>query len=78
VLAWAYANPGTQAIIDDLSGRRCADALGIPVRGTLGLVLAAKKRGKIASARAAIDRLLDSGMYLSESVLKKSLALVGE
>lgn len=78
VLSWAWANQGAEAIIDDLSGRRCADALGIPVRGTLGLVLAAKRRGKIASARATIDRLLDNGMYLSEEVLKKALALVEE
>jgi predicted nucleic acid-binding protein len=32
VLAWAYTHPGTEAIVDDLAGRRCAAALGIPVR----------------------------------------------
>jgi len=41
VLTWAYANPNTEVIIDDLAARRCASALGIPVRGTLGLVLTA-------------------------------------
>jgi predicted nucleic acid-binding protein len=30
VLTWAYPHPGTEAIIDDLAGRRCATALGIP------------------------------------------------
>ena len=49
VLAWAYANQGTEAIIDDLAGRRCAAALRMPVRGTLGLVLVATQRGKIAT-----------------------------
>lgn len=45
VLTWAYTHPGTEVIIDDLAARRCATALEIPFRGTLGLVLAAKRRG---------------------------------
>ena len=38
VLAWAYTHPGSEALIDDLVGRRCAAAFNIPVR-TLGLAL---------------------------------------
>ena len=34
--------------------------------GTLGLVLAAKRRGLIPSARAVVEALIDSGMYLSD------------
>jgi predicted nucleic acid-binding protein len=45
VLAWALAHPGTRAVIDDLEGRRCAESLGIPLRGTVGLVLRARRRG---------------------------------
>jgi len=36
------------------------------VVGTLGLVLAAKRRGLIPSARAVVEALIDSGMYLSD------------
>ncbi|MEN8218617.1 MAG: hypothetical protein ABFS56_20060 [Pseudomonadota bacterium] len=43
VLTWAYVNPNSEVILDDLAARRCASALGIPVRGTLGLVLTAKQ-----------------------------------
>jgi predicted nucleic acid-binding protein len=78
VLAWAHANPGTVAILDDLAARRCAATLRIPVRGTLGLVLAAKQRGRIPAARPVLESLRDSGMYLSDPVLNKALALVGE
>ena len=56
VLAWAFANPGTLAILDDLAARRCAATLRIPVRGTLGLVLLAKQRGRIAAARPVLER----------------------
>jgi predicted nucleic acid-binding protein len=78
VLAWAYTHPGTEAIVDDLAGRRCAAALGIPVRGTLGLVLTAKRRGRITDARAVLERLRQAGMYLSDRVMNQALALVGE
>ena len=78
VLAWSYVNAGSEAIIDDLAGRRCAAALGIPVRGTLGLVLVAKRRGQIASARSVLDQLRQSGMYLSDRILNEALTLVGE
>ena len=40
VLAWAYANPGTEAICDNRAARRLATTLGIPVQGTVALVLA--------------------------------------
>jgi predicted nucleic acid-binding protein len=78
VLAWAHANPGTLAILDDLAARRCAATLKVPVRGTLGLVLLAKQRGRIPAARPILETLRASGMYLSDSVSNKALALVGE
>ena len=78
VLSWALAHPGAEAIVDDLAARRCAATLQIPVRGTLGLVLLAKRRGVIPSARNVLNQLRDSGMYLSDRVLNEALALVGE
>ena len=78
VLAWAQAHAGAEAIIDDLAGRRCAAAFGIPVRGTLGLILTAKERGRIAEARPVLVQLRLAGMFLSDRVMNQALALVGE
>lgn len=78
VLAIARTNPGLEAIIDDLAGRRCAALLGIPVRGTLGIVLAAKRRGHIAAARPILEDLIHAGLYLSRAVLDEALQRVGE
>jgi predicted nucleic acid-binding protein len=78
VLAWAHAHPGALAIVDDLAGRRCAAALRIAVRGTLGLVLIAKQRGQIKGARPVLESMRVSGMYLSDGVMNRALALVGE
>ena len=78
VLAWAMAHPGACAIIDDLQGRRCAESLGIRLRGTVGLVLRARRAGLIESAHAALDRLRSAGMYLSERICAEVLKEVGE
>jgi predicted nucleic acid-binding protein len=78
VLSWCAARPGTDAILDDLTARNCADALGIPVRGTLGLVLLGKRRGRLAAARPVLDALRFSGMYLSNHVVDRALKTVGE
>jgi predicted nucleic acid-binding protein len=78
VLAWAAAAPGTEAIVDDLSARRCAAAMGIPARGTLGIVLVARKRWLVPAARPILEEMRRAGMYLSDRVLDRALALVGE
>ena len=78
VLALAYENPGMEVIIDDLSARKCAAFLQIPVRGTLGIVLVAKKRGLIPQARPIIEDLIRSGLYLSRTIIDEALKRVGE
>jgi predicted nucleic acid-binding protein len=78
VLAWCAARPGVEAIVDDLAARRCATALGIPVRGTLGLVLLAKRYGRIVAARPVLEALRAAGMYLSKHVMNRALKSVDE
>lgn len=78
VLAWAHAHQGALAVVDDLAARRCAATLGVPVRGTLGLVILARRRGEIPAARPVLEALRRSGLYLSDAVLDAALALVGE
>lgn len=78
VLAWALAHPGACAVIDDLQGRRCAESLGIPLRGTVGLVLRARRSETIGSVRDALDRLRIGGMYLSDRVVAQVLKEAGE
>lgn len=78
VLAYALQNPGMVAIIDDGAGRRCAEVLGVPLCGTLGLVLLAKQRAVIPSARPVVATLKQHGMFLSERTIDQALTLVGE
>lgn len=69
---------GLEAIIDDLAGRKCAERLGVQLRGTLGIVLVAKQRGLIQQARPIIQDLQSAGLYLSTRVLDAALRRVGE
>lgn len=78
VLAWAVGHPGGLAVIDDQAARRCADVLGVPCIGTLGIVLRARRLGRIPAARPVLERLRAAGMYLSDRMLLPALALVGE
>ncbi len=63
-LAYAYVNPGVTVIIDDGHGRYCAETLGLRLKGTLGLVMLAKKNRIIPAARPMIAILKQHGMYL--------------
>jgi predicted nucleic acid-binding protein len=78
VLAWAIANPGTEALLDDQAARRCAITLGIPHRGCLGLVLQARRQGILPTARPVLEQLRQAGLRLSDRVMNQALALVGE
>jgi len=78
VLAEALGLPGCRAVIDDLAARKCAASLGIPVIGTLGIVLRARRQGIIPAARPVVEDLLRGGMFLSRSLLDRALALVDE
>jgi predicted nucleic acid-binding protein len=62
VLTWALANPGAEALLDDQAARRCAKALGVPHRGCLGLVIAARQHGIIPAARSVLESLRQVGL----------------
>ena len=78
VLEWALANRPSRAIIDDYAARKLASVLAVPVIGTLGLALLARRRGLVPRARPLVDDLIRAGLYLSEPVVERALRLVGE
>lgn len=78
VLTWAREHSGSLAVLDDMAGRRCAESLEIPVLGTAGLVLAAKKKDRISEARPLLRGLVAAGLYLSERTLAELLRRAGE
>lgn len=78
VLALALERPGAVVIIDDGAGRRCAQLLGIPLMGTIGVLIAARKRGWITALAPVLDQLHGLRFYLSQETRLAALRLVGE
>ena len=65
-------------IVDDLAARRIARELHLRVTGTLGVLLAAKRRGVIPFLRPPLDRLLEKSFFLSPQLYAELIALAGE
>lgn len=78
VLVHALGRADRACVLDDRAARRCAESLGIPVPGTLGLVLLARRRGILAAARPIFEELRRSGLYVTDDLVEAALALVGE
>jgi len=78
VLTFAFQNPGFHAIIDDKAARRCAKTLGIKTLGTGGLLILAKRRGLIASVSSGLEKLRQSGLWISDELDDLLLKEAGE
>lgn len=78
VLSYALENPTYRALIDDGAARRCARSLGIPLIGTGGILVLAKRRGLISSATQAIQKVRDAGLWLAEDLVDLLKQQAGE
>lgn len=78
VLSYALAHSPLRAVIDDMDARRCAQTLGIPMFGTGGLLVLAKRRGLLRSVDEAITKLRSAGLWLSDELVQILLAQAGE
>ena len=55
----------------DRVARRCAAVHGVPVIGTLGLVLRSKQKRLIESARPIVNELVAAGMFLDDGFVDR-------
>jgi predicted nucleic acid-binding protein len=55
-----------------------AEAAGLNVIGTLGLLLEAKRAGYIGTIRAELDKLLETSFFLSPQLYDQLLIMAGE
>ena len=78
VISYALKHPGSVAILDDMAARKCARSFGIPVKGTLGIIVLAKRKGLILSAATLFHDLLSAGARLDEALARRVLHEIGE
>ena len=64
----------TLLLLDDLPARRVAARLGLPLMGTLGVLLLAQRRGVVPRVRPLYDALIQSGFRVSERLLQRMLS----
>lgn len=78
VLALGLEIPDATVVVDDAAARRCAAALNLPMIGTLGIVLRAKRLGWIESASALLQSLRDVGFRVDDTTARTVLDSIGE
>ena len=67
-----------QLVVDEKEGRHLATRLGLHVIGTLGVLLAAKRKSLIPAVRPQIEALLQNNFWISPQLVERTLADVGE
>ena len=66
-------------LLDESHARRRAGVYGLPKTGIVGLLIRAKREGKIALLRQELDRLRhDAGFWISDELYRQALKAVGE
>lgn len=69
---------GGLLLMDDDRGRRLALRLGLAIKGTLGILVLAKKQGHIASVRPLLEALQKHGIRVAQKLVEATLREVGE
>ena len=65
-------------LIDERVARTYARSRGLPVLGTIGVVLDAKRRGLIERATPLLDELRRSGFWLDDATYRRARELASE
>lgn len=65
-------------IIDDANAKKYAKYLKLPVTGTLGVLISAKRKGYICELKSVIQEMIDKNIYISEKLMELCLRQVDE
>jgi len=65
-------------LIDDRRAKKFAQLNSVNVIGSLGVMILAKEKGLIAFIRNDVEKLISSDVFISENLINRVLASVGE
>ena len=77
-IRYAEVNRVDLLLMDERRGRAVCNRLALAVVGTVGIVQEARRAGLVPSIRPIIEGLVADGLYLSQTVIERALAEVGE
>ena len=78
VIHTALSEKISTVAIDERKGRRWAALHGLRVTGSLGLLLALRRRGLVPSMTQAIARMKAKGIHLSDDLVSEAIRLEGK
>ena len=77
-LALAIETDNATVILDDLKARKLAQKLGLKITGTIGVIIKAKLRGNIPSAKAILNKILSTDFRINSKTVEEAIKLAGE
>ncbi len=78
-LLLAHQNmPESLLIMDDKAGRKSAKALAIPITGSVGVIIMAKRKNLIGSVGDCLITMRQYGYWLSDSIILEAKKKAGE
>ncbi|MDM8553320.1 DUF3368 domain-containing protein [Desulfococcaceae bacterium HSG7] len=78
VLTLAIHSSKYGVVLDDLQARKCAQILNIPLIGSMGLLVKAKREGLIEAVKPSFEKLVAVGLYIDPALMKKVLNSIAE
>lgn len=69
---------GCGVLMDDKAGRRMATNAGVPMIGTVGVLVLAKRKGLVPLVKPQLEKLASSGYFLNEEIIAAALIASGE
>ncbi len=77
-LALALEVEGPLLVLDDRKARSVAREAGIPLTGTLGVILEAKSKSIVSEVAPIFERLAKAGFWIADDLLSHLLKLARE
>lgn len=77
-IALALELPQSTVILDDYKARKIAARLGVPVTGTIGIIIKAKLTGIIPAIRPLLEKIKHTNFRLSADLELQALLTAGE
>lgn len=77
-LSLATTGNDVEVVLEEKRGRRAAQALGLRLVGTAGLLVIAKATGRIERITPLLDQVEEAGMYLGDALRKVILDVADE